>query len=123
MKLKRIESKNKRTTKPFIRLNPKGVLTFSTNATEHVVKDNEHIQFYQDENNPESWYIHFAKDGLKIRRFKHHSMLNSKSIFLKIAESTRQQPDSSFRARIGKSIEHDGMKLYPLLIEIGSYRY
>lgn len=91
MKLKRIESKNKRTTKPFIRLNPKGVLTFSTNATEHVVKDNEHIQFYQDENNPESWYIHFAKDGLKIRRSKHHSMLNSKSIFYKSLKA----PDSN----------------------------
>lgn len=123
MKLKRIESKTKRSTKPFISLNLKGVLNFSTNAAENVVKNNEHIQFFQDENNPESWYIHFAEDGLKIRRSKHQCMLNSKSIFLKIARSTRQEPESNFRAYIGKSFEHDGMELYPLLIEVGSHRY
>lgn len=123
MKLRKIQTKNIRSSKPFLSFNPIGVMTFSTNAIRTIVQENSHINFYQDEENSENWYIHFASDGLGIRKYKHQCLLNSKSIYLKIAESTRQDPESNFRAYLGKPFTHSGKEFIPLLIQTGSHRY
>jgi hypothetical protein len=80
------------------------------------------LDAFQDEDNPENWFLHCAKDGqLKPRSTKGgYGICNGSTIAQDIIASTKNDPKKSIKALIANEIEEDGMTLYPLLIKKGS---
>lgn len=68
MKLKTFNTQNiqpTRSSSPFIGINTKtGVFAINRTAAEAIgIKDGDQVQFHQEEDSPENWYIEKVKDG------------------------------------------------------------
>lgn len=123
MKLKKAIKTSGRTQEPSLNIGGSGAFSFNKKATANLDLIGKSVDFFQDEESPESWYFTITKDGqLKLREYKEQAMCNASSVAYDIKESTKNDPKKSLRCKIGNAFDHEGTTLYPLLIVTGSAR-
>lgn len=120
MKLKKFIPTTLRQGKPSIRINGKaGLMAFSKSAGEKLdLKDQESVDFFQDEENPTDWYVAKQKKGSCILREKDKNgsfNLNNTSIARAILKSNDLDDHSSYSFPIGEAVKEGDMKVYAIL--------
>lgn len=120
MKLKRIENEKMTKGDPAVSITKNGVFRFNKKATTELIQKKEKISFFQDEENKDSWYFSFVKDGdVTLRVYKENALGNSASLAKKIKASNNYKDDVTVYALIGNIIkdEESEFEVYPLLIK------
>lgn len=133
MKLKAIKSENTRTGEPKVSIGKSGSFQFNLHFLEFLKKelstsaytvDQLYLEFYQDEEDPQNWYIwpNLESKGLKLRVYGDAKgpMVSSSSIAARIKESTGNETDKTLSAMVGKKYTEYAMDIYPLLIKKGN---
>mgnify|MGYP003675283397 CR=1 FL=1 len=123
MKLKKVENvKSTRQGVSCINIAKKGSFHFSSKACEEHNLIDKKVEFFQDEESPESWYFSFsdAEEALHIKLHSDKKSAHFSSSYL--ANKIRpllNYDDSmgSLRALIGKPFEDKGRKYFPLLMK------
>lgn len=129
MKLKKIENENLRKKEATLNVSKNGTMQFSPTAGIECDLgsdiDQKGVNFYQDEEDSQNWFIEVVTEGSVKMRYSddYGPRGSSASIAKKIRESTCNPPDKSVRCLIGKVVNENGLKVHPLLINKGSHRY
>jgi|LakMenEpi03Aug12_release.lakeMendotaPanAssembly.Ray.scaffolds.fasta_scaffold1068438_1 hypothetical protein len=121
MKLKTFNAENtfsQRQTKPFIQVSQKtGLFGFNKAVNEILeLKSGDQIQFHQDEENPDEWYIEKVKQGgFTLRDYKAKSLLfNNTTLARKIFESVECEKRSG-RLIIGEQVKVGKQTFFTLI--------
>ena len=123
MKLKKVENvRSSRKGVSCINIAKKGSFHFSTTACEEHNLIDKKVEFFQDEESPESWYFSFSdsKEALHIKLHSDKKSAHFSSTYLsKKIRQLLNYDDSmgSLRALIGKPFENEGQMYFPLLMK------
>ena len=102
---------------------PTGLFTFSRAVSYDLVLFGMCVTFYNDRDSELDWYIGFSSDGeYGFRRNGHNVMFGNKNLYIEICRTTKNVFEKLDIGISRSFIEHDGIKLYPLLISKGDIR-
>ena len=119
MNLKVILIEKARETGKFVSINKSGVFHFSKNfVSENGFKENDKIDFLQDEERPKDWYI--TKSATGQTRLRSNGKLNSLMVncsFMakKLKKSIGFDVDKTLNVPMGLKDEVNGMEIYPII--------
>jgi len=130
MKLKRFNPGNTRTIrigKPTIRFAKQGTITLASTLTKKIgLKENDSIEFIQDEENPRDWYLKkaYKEKGFSLRTYnKSTGALITNSIVMvnKFLESIDKKNAKSVGCLVAtEPTEVEGLKLYAIITSSAS---
>ena len=122
MKLKLVVSEKGRLTGKSISVSAAGVFSFSKELiTETGLKEDDKLNFYQDEENPRDWFLCAEKEGqLILRSYAKNSsyntfMANNSDMAKKLRKSLGLLTAKSFKVPVGVVNEIEGVKYWPLI--------
>lgn len=128
MKLKLVVSERGRLTGKSISISSAGVFSFSKDLIQEIgLKDNDKLNFYQDEANPKDWFLCAEKDGqLLLRSYcKNNSyktyMANNADVAKKLRNALRILHSKSFKVPVGSANEIEGVMYWPLITAAVKY--
>lgn len=125
MKLKHFNTQNTRAIrrrKPTIRFTKAGLIALSSTLSMNIgLKENDYVEFLQDEEKPKDWYIvkGSAKTGFQLRKYKTNGgqlITNSANLSEKFLESIGKKNITSIACLVAtQPTEVEGMKLYAII--------
>lgn len=119
MKLKVVIIEKARETGKFVSINKAGVFHFSKDfIQENGFKENDLIDFLQDEERPKDWYITKSATGQSRLRASGKLgglMVNCSFMAKKIKTSIDFDVDKTLNVPIGSKDQVDAMDIYPII--------
>ncbi|MEI8111143.1 MAG: hypothetical protein WCH59_09155 [Chitinophagia bacterium] len=121
MKLKTFNAENtfsQRQAKPFISVSAKtGLFAFNRGAYELLaLKSGDHVQFHQEEDSPENWYIEKVKDGgFTLREYKETSLLINNTTLARTIFDSVDSEKMAGRLIIGEQVKIGKQTLHTLV--------
>jgi hypothetical protein len=100
-----------------------GVISFNKHTTKKFELEGKSIDLLQDEENLTDWYLHISENSsLQLRMNSDVAQVSSTSICNEIKKSNKHLLKKTLSCLIGETpVDHDGMKIYPLLITPGTH--
>ncbi len=126
MKLKKYTpdtiGKQKRGT-PFVRMNLRGLISFSAQATEMIgLEKGDKIDFCRDEDRPYDWHVHVTKgDGFRVWQNERSKQLsvNSAGMVRKIFSDTDTVESRETFMISNRPVELNGEKFWKIITDRG----
>jgi hypothetical protein len=106
-----------------IRLHKSGLTTFTKTAVEKLnLEVGQQVAIVQDEENPTDWYLVLdAENGFALREYANGALMFCNAFIAKTIIDFMDVNTKSISFKLGKMIDHEGMKLSAILIGSASY--